>query len=181
MDAFHSINDRNNGIGGKKVNIPKFRGKDEKGNWHTGLLTFMFGQYAIVNEADENTIYLIDKDTIGQFTTKNDTKLNKEIFSGDIIEASWGINYSDGYKPVRIYVGTVELGEYEQDASGGEYSGASCIGFYGEFSVGADDDRDFSKLDSYSYEKQQSLLRFDEIEVLGNIHDNPELLERFEK
>jgi hypothetical protein len=81
----------------------------------------------------------------------------------------------------RIYIGTVELREYEQDASGGKYSGASCIGFYGEFSVGADDDKDFSKLDSYSYEKQQSLIRFDEIEVIGNIRDNPELLDRFEK
>lgn len=32
--------------------IPKFRARDEQGNWHVGLLTFMFGQYAIVNEAD---------------------------------------------------------------------------------------------------------------------------------
>lgn len=99
-----------------------------------------------------------------------------EIFEGDIIETSWGTNYSDGYKPVSIYIGTVGFGEYEQDASGGEYGGERCIGFYGEFFVGADDDRDFSKLDSYSYEKQQSLLKFDEIEVLGNIYANPELL-----
>ena len=46
--------------------IPKFRARDERGNWHIGLLTFMFGQYAIVNEADENSVYLIDKETVGQ-------------------------------------------------------------------------------------------------------------------
>lgn len=40
--------------------IPKFRARDERGNWHVGLLTFMFGQYAIVNESDENSVYLID-------------------------------------------------------------------------------------------------------------------------
>lgn len=48
--------------------IPKFRARDQRGNWHIGLLTFMFGQYAIVNEADENTVYLIDKETVGQST-----------------------------------------------------------------------------------------------------------------
>lgn len=31
---------------------PKFRARDERGNWHVGLLTFMFGQYAIGNVWD---------------------------------------------------------------------------------------------------------------------------------
>ena len=48
--------------------IPKFRARDERGNWHVGLLTFMFGQYAIVNEIDENTVYLVDK---GNYRTVN--------------------------------------------------------------------------------------------------------------
>ncbi len=30
--------------------IPKFRARDSHGNWHVGPLTFMFSQYAIVNE-----------------------------------------------------------------------------------------------------------------------------------
>lgn len=61
--------------------IPKFRARDQRGNWHVGLLTFMFGQYAIVNESDENSICLIDKETIGQSIGLKD-KNGVDIFEG---------------------------------------------------------------------------------------------------
>ncbi len=30
--------------------IPKFRARDQRGNWHVGLLTFMFSQWSIEQE-----------------------------------------------------------------------------------------------------------------------------------
>lgn len=127
-----------------KKMIPKFRARDERGNWHVGLLTFMFGQYAIVNETDENTVYLIDKETVGQSTRLKD-KNGVEIFEGDIVQ------YRDGEYS---YLGIVKRDCYQFFIDG----------------IEPDDNYDFIDV-SNTFDGTSSL------EVIGNIWDNPELLE----
>ncbi|EPA8101094.1 YopX family protein [Enterococcus faecalis] len=124
--------------------IPKFRARDQRGNWHVGLLTFMFGQYAIVNETDENTVYLIDKETVGQSTGLKD-KNGVEIFEGDIVQ------YRDGEYS---YLGIVKRDCYQFFIDG----------------IEPDDSYDFIDV-SNTFDGTSSL------EILGNIHENPELLE----
>lgn len=125
--------------------IPKFRARDQRGNWHIGLLTFMFGQYAIVNETDENTVYLIDKETVGQSTGLKD-KNGVEIFEGDIVQ------YRDGEYS---YLGIVKRDCYQFFIDG----------------IEPDDNYDFIDV-SNTFDGTSSL------EIIGNIHENPELLEK---
>ncbi|MCU2211454.1 YopX family protein [Enterococcus faecalis] len=120
--------------------IPKFRARDQRGNWHIGLLTFMFGQYAIVNEADENTVYLIDKETIGQSTGLKD-KNGVEIFEGDVLY----------YIPFESHINNSII-VFEK--------GSFCTKMLRN-----------GKLTSVRF------IDSEEYEVIGNIHENPELLE----
>lgn len=132
----------------------KFRGRKSNGEWLYGDLVHNVGVGAssaliFPEEAHDSwDRYIVLTDTIGQFTGLHD-KNGKEIYEGDIVK--WiltmpEIGVNGGYEEYD----TEEIGEIKWDAGAlqlGEYCAAG-----------------------FAYESE------DYAEVLGNIHDNPELL-----
>lgn len=116
-------------------------------------------------------VHEITPDTLGQYTGLED-KNGAKIFEGDIVR------YND-IADFDIHA-TVKFGEYDQDGSGGEYEPSKCIGVYFEMI-------NFTRpgwaeelgLDPRDYNGTTTPLGCNVIgiEVIGNIYDNPELLE----
>ena len=90
----------------------------------------------------------VDLATIGQYTGLND-KTGKKIFEGDIIKIVPDCDYSDDYSISKVY----------------SYNGVFCVDYHGD---------DF---DSTALGFLEDYLSDGDFEVIGNIHDNPELLE----
>lgn len=135
----------------------------------------------LVDLSGENIEINFEYVNLLQYTGLKD-KNGTEIYEGDIINGFDNMNYTNGKpsEPYRKFVGVVKIGEYEQDGSGSEYSPSDVIGVYldvsfisvasnGFFSDSLETVRD--------YENTMTLLEFDELEIIGNIYENPELLE----
>ena len=102
---------------------------------------------------EELTEVRVERSTVGQFTGLTD-KNGTKIFEGDIIKII------DGEK---IFIASVKFGDYNQP----DKILKTHIGFY------------FDIANLASYRKDMGYWfgkTFSEIEVIGNIHDNPELL-----
>ena len=134
-----------------------FRGKTEKGEWVFGLLDCHYFRpnekyYHIHNCETDDTEYEVIPETVGQFTGLTD-KNGKKIFEGDILSA---ITVDANTQQLAV----VGFGKFIDENNGDEY-----LGFYIKF--------DECKTTITQLEMEEVKDRF---EVIGNIHDNPELL-----
>ena len=113
----------------------KFRGRDEQGRWHFGMLRQWRDQSFAIETTQGLAVDFVDPATVGQFTGLTD-KDGKEIYEGDIV--AW----DDGTPP--------------------SPSAVRWDSYYGYFVI------------------MKSLIlghACKAVRVIGNIHDNPELLE----
>ena len=136
-----------------------FRGKRiDNSEWVYGNYAFTDfdnKQYFIFqNKAFE---HLVISETVGQYTGLTD-KNGKKIFEGDIIQTAPKIK---GCKKKLIYKFVIKYGKYTpKEYAREEYSQYETVGFY------AFDGKNDFQLSNYS----------NLYEIIGNIHDNPELL-----
>lgn len=134
----------------------KFRGFNAKNNqWLYGSHIINRGKNFVAPDefADDKTWedYEVEPETIGEFTGLHD-KNGKEIYEGDIVSHPW---------KDPIFGDLVETGEFVH----------STICFNnGAFVVNYRLDGEYIYL--------QDFVRLKCLEVIGNIHDNPELLKR---
>jgi uncharacterized phage protein (TIGR01671 family) len=133
-----------------------FRGKRiDNGEWIEGFFFQIWERTYILWGTTNGAPNMIEVDplTVGQFTGLTD-KNGKKIFEGDIVECvSWNEFFSDGFgKPIEALRRKMEVA----------------------FHNGA-----FRMKESYPYGIEPTywdLIFNGDIEVIGNIHDNPELL-----
>ena len=148
-----------------------FRGKTLLGNWVEGdLLQYLgYGKAHIVQHYKGAGGQEVIPETVGQYTGLTD-KNGKKIFEGDIVQY---LTYDDF-----DCQSVVKFGEYKQDGSCGEYGARICLGFYVEVDNFTCPDWCENEPECFSdYQKQQNILEIaNECEVIGNVHDNPEIL-----
>ena len=128
-----------------------FRGKRvDNGEWIQGDIV-QFPVHGVVRIVEQEPSYKdaeVDSDTVGQYTGLTD-KNGRKIFEGDIIH----LEYS------QVFFGGVYFGEYTAEVSYKE----GCFITDG-INNGDEIETPLSGFDN------------DEVEIIGNIHDNPELL-----
>ena len=119
----------------------------DNGEWVEGLLTIMWGQLHIINPNYENTAYPIDPSTICQCTGRMDEE-KKLIYEHDIV------SYLDAYSTENGWSESYQVGEvlWDDETLSFQVTG---------------------RLSAESYE----VLEGTDCKVLGNVFENPELLE----
>ena len=129
----------------------KFRGRDEQGRWHFGMLRVWRDQSFAIETTQGLAVDFVDPATVGQYTGLKDIT-DTEIFEGDIVDFfhEWhGINGEYCSKEMRGVVA---------------YDGAS-------FDVITRDEHG-----DESFWELYTLWQGGSVQVIGNIYNNPELL-----
>lgn len=154
-----------------------FHGKRaDNGEWVEGdLLQIKYYNKPIIEckimpQTPVSSAYPVIPETVGQYTGLTD-KNGKRIFEGDIVR----YNTYDDFDCQSV----AKFGEYNQDGSAGEYSASKCIGFYVDVdNFTCPDLCEYGSNCFSNYLKQQNILEVAQYcEIIGNIHDNPELME----
>ena len=148
-----------------------FRGKStDTGAWVYGYYCGPFGdfdEHEICDIADHTCSRVdVDPETVGQYTGLTD-KNGKRIFEGDIVRYGFLYDYN-------CYLESLD---YPEDYEGCDFSNdikITTVKWYGEGGYPAFD------LENHDFESNGlSYMEADDdyvIEVVGNIHDNPELI-----
>ena len=129
-----------------------FRGKTVKEEWVYGLLSHVGNAWYISNKAGTPLAYEVIPSTVGQYTGLTGKNGNK-IFEGDIIVTE---------TRTERYVGVVKYGDFIPTLYAKSiYQTMMIKGFYVELVSG----------------EQLVIPSNINVKIIGNIHDNPELLE----
>jgi uncharacterized phage protein (TIGR01671 family) len=131
----------------------KFRGKNYENKWKYGdLVQEKWGQGKAIMIKKDKRAWSVLEDTVGQYTGLHD-KNGKEIYEGDIVlYEDWEMCYEGGGNDSFINKGIIE------------YCNSNCC-----FNV---TERQTTDLQDVLYEGNEDL------EVIGNIYDDPNLLEK---
>lgn len=170
---------------GEKVNIA---GDKLPGRWVYGGVLQGTGDYSIIyggenpNDIEKHTVYT---DTIGQYTgiqiperqvtDKNAYLKMKRVWQDDLI-AIYSIGYDDDDNPTRTHVATVRV-QFDDNY---KMFFAECVkgsmrDIAYECNINYLDDEDYPFTYWLEYMENGSG-QFWEWEIIGNIHDNPELI-----
>lgn len=132
----------------------------DNGEWVEGLLAIMWGKLHIINPDDENTEYPIDESTICQCTGLND-KNGKLIWENDIVRFQFdNDDCLFPNKDTKKRIGKVFFSDFRASwAIAMGRNGIECL-----------------NSDLFKYAQNGN-----RVEVIGNIFDNPELLQNDEQ
>ena len=139
----------------------------DNGEWVEGLLTVMWGQYHIINPNDENTAYPIDTETICQYTGLDD-KNGRRIWENDVLRGHGNPN-----DLAKVVFGKFDVIDVETLGSV-----ESVNGWHTE--VIPTDALSKTKPFCLPMPLNEFYIDISEFEVIGNIFDNPDLLEESE-